>query len=49
MRKPSDNPLRELFDLAITILLFLALVAVFWLYVVASGIVALYRFIVRRP
>jgi hypothetical protein len=46
--KPSDNVLGDSLDLGISICLFLALVAVFWVYLLVAVMTAIYQAIVHR-
>jgi hypothetical protein len=48
MEKPPRNILRELLEVGITLCLFLALVALYWVYVLVVFITAIYRSLVRR-
>jgi hypothetical protein len=48
MEKPSNNVLRELLELGFAALIFLGLVAVFWVYIVVNALIAVYRSVVRR-
>lgn len=49
MKKPSYAPTLELWDLGVAIAVFLALVAMFWVYLVLNALNACYHTIIRRP
>ena len=48
MKKPSYVPTRELWDLGSAIAAFLALVAMFWVYLVLNALNACYHTIIRH-
>jgi hypothetical protein len=48
MWKPSRNVVRELLELGFAVLVFLGLVAVFWIYILITALLAVYRSLVRR-